>query len=334
MEKIKTLSVKDDIANTYFFSAPCCCCGNEQRALRYPIDEKYAEHVSGISIHDASVSVALCLTCKHEYIYPVPNESFLTAFYASYMSGAKSGFYKARSVDIDIPVSFTMRYSSHLAIIKKLLSKKDAPTLLDVGCGLGMFLRLAKSEGFDVYGIEPNNEAATITSDKFNIPVENCLFENSSPSKYFDVITMWDLLEHLQNPNLALNKAKSLLTNRGLLVIEIPASDSLLHRLAKILYISSFGMIRRPLYLVCGIHHLNYFSEKNISKLLTEHGYEIAYIIRSETDIMSLYKKGDKHSSMLNRIVIKFYNISLTTLFLISRLFKNQNKLILFARKV
>ncbi|MDX8377182.1 MAG: methyltransferase domain-containing protein, partial [Mariprofundales bacterium] len=86
---------------------------------------------------------------------------------------------------------------------------------------------------------------------------------------------MWDLLEHLADPVLAINKVHEVLGESGLFILEIPVRDSLLHWVAKLVYKFSLGKVKRPLFLTYGIHHLQYFSTKSINNILIQNGFSI-----------------------------------------------------------
>ena len=78
---------------------------------------------------------------------------------------------------------------------------KKRGKLLDVGCSTGIFLEVAKEKGWDVYGVELSNwgyeKARKITNKVYNKTLDKCNFKD----EFFDVVTMWDLVEHLTNPN-------------------------------------------------------------------------------------------------------------------------------------
>lgn len=95
-------------------------------------------------------------------------------------------------------------------------------TLLDVGCGTGDFLQTAKNNGWEIFGIEPNQEARTIA----NIKVTNAVFNTEKLSEFknesFDVITLWHVLEHLPNLEDQIAVFKKLLKPQGTLIIAVP----------------------------------------------------------------------------------------------------------------
>lgn len=95
-------------------------------------------------------------------------------------------------------------------------------SLLDIGCGTGDFLELAKKGGWNVTGIEPNGQARQIANSK----TDNSIFEtgylgNLKPNS-FDVITLWHVLEHLPDLEMHIILFKSLLRPNGTLVIAVP----------------------------------------------------------------------------------------------------------------
>jgi len=312
------------VFDQYFNWESCPVCGGLSGPIIYPIDIQYLAGHSGLDVSTDQIGVAACQTCAHQFIQPSPSPQFLTLFYASYMSAAKNGFYEARHAR-EIPVSFREYYSPWLKKIQSVL-KRPTPTLLDIGCGLGMFLRLARESGFEVRGIEPNAEAVERLASEYSIEAHNTLLEDYSGDETFDVVTMWDLLEHLARPNAAIEKVHSILNPGGLIVLEVPVRDSLLHWAAKTLYRLSFGRIRRPLFLTYGVHHLQYFTAKSMSALLNEHGFDVLDNRRDETNLEAVRRKSGGFKSRL-------YNSSLNVLFWLARFLGKQNKLVVIARK-
>ncbi len=325
MYKISENNHMKHLMNVYFSINQCPICESRDTKVHYPIDSKYAEGLSGIhGVGTMAIGVAACKNCKHQFIQPCPRPNFLTRYYSSYMSKAKVGFYQARYAS-DIPDSFRNHYEPWLKRIQSLLSNQS-PVLLDIGCGLGMFLRLARNSGFKVRGLEPNAEAVKYLNTEHNIHAYNTLLEDYNGHETFDVICMWDLLEHLANPGLAVKKVNKILNPGGLLVLEIPVRDSLLHWVAKVLYKMSFGCVTRPLFLTYGVHHLQYFSEKSIVSFLERNSFEVCECSRTETDISALKQSGHSFYNIA-------YNAILVSLFALARIFHKENKVILLTMK-
>lgn len=137
--------------------------------------------------------------------------------------------------------------------------------LLDIGCATGNFLKVARDNGWQTTGIEPIEEAAKIAREHYQLDVITGTLESVElADSSFDVITMWDVLEHLPSPKHTLQRCHRLLKPGGTLVFSIPN-------------LSSFD---RYLF---GEHwigwdaprHFNLFSEESLTKLLTETEFEI-----------------------------------------------------------
>jgi SAM-dependent methyltransferase len=100
--------------------------------------------------------------------------------------------------------------------------------LLDVGCASGLFLDAARREGrWQVQGIEPNPRAVAFGRHRRGLDIRQGIFADVDfGGNSFDVITMWDVLEHLHHPTDALQKAARLLRKEGILVVRVPHLES------------------------------------------------------------------------------------------------------------
>ncbi len=106
--------------------------------------------------------------------------------------------------------------------------------LLDIGCGNGEFLAQMKDLGWEVMGVEPDVESASIARENFQIPVlSGTLLENDIPDNSFDIVTMQHVIEHLHNPTETLNKIFHILKPSGKLVMLTPNIKSLVQILMK-----------------------------------------------------------------------------------------------------
>ena len=136
--------------------------------------------------------------------------------------------------------------------------------LLDVGCGTGDFLKVAKDHNWSVSGIEPNLEARIIANKKTDnsvFDIEQLLtFEKHS----FDIITLWHVLEHLPKLDDHIAILESLLKPNGRLVIAVPNYKSFDANYYKG-YWAAFDVPR----------HLWHFSQNTISKLVQQKGMEV-----------------------------------------------------------
>lgn len=151
--------------------------------------------------------------------FPQPSVETLGDYYKSedYIShtDAKRNFFEK-----------VYHYVKEIALKKKLRLinsvSNNSKILLDVGCGTGDFLQVAGNSGWNITGIEPNEEARHIANRKTNNTVLDAdqLFKLEAGS--FDVITLWHVLEHLPNLDKHFSVFKKLLKSEGTLIIAVP----------------------------------------------------------------------------------------------------------------
>lgn len=104
---------------------------------------------------------------------------------------------------------------------------KGPGTMLDVGCGPGTFLAGMREHDWRVAGIEPSPGPATYAREELGLEVEVCPFEDATlPGARYDLVTMWNVLEHLSDPSDALRRVTAALKPGGLLVFAIPGTES------------------------------------------------------------------------------------------------------------
>ena len=134
--------------------------------------------------------------------------------------------------------------------------------LLDVGCGPGFFLSVAR-RNFLVTGIDLSREAAKYAGSRFGLDVACRDFESMHlPFYHFDVITMFSFLEHFPRPSEALNRAFCALRSGGLLVVAVPNIQGVLrYILGKTWRGFSFP------------EHLFFFTKKHMWELLNRAGF-------------------------------------------------------------
>jgi len=110
-------------------------------------------------------------------------------------------------------------------------ARKTAPgqkNLLDIGCGSGTFLALAKKKGFTCYGMDVSENAVDAAQRQYDLIVRRGeIGKLDWEGLRFDFITMFHVLEHLRNPEDSLKYAASLLATGGSLIIQVPNAGSL-----------------------------------------------------------------------------------------------------------
>jgi SAM-dependent methyltransferase len=165
------------------------------------------------------------------------------------------------------------RRSMHNDFIARFLAGRSG-RLLDMGCGLGFFLkRVASSANWSVYGCEVSPAAVRYCHDVQRLPDVACgrLVDCPGVADSFDIITMWDVLDHLAAPEPVLRRCYGLLKDDGLLFIRTPNIRMQLPRarLSKLLGSSGNASGRLQPF-----DHQHHYSVWSLRRLLTRNGFQ------------------------------------------------------------
>ena len=150
----------------------------------------------------------------------------------------------------------------HLDIVKKCCR---GGSLLDIGCASGLFLERAAEAGWEVTGIEPSEILYRRAKEKLAERGEvvcATLQDSFLPSASFDLLTAWDVLEHVPDPVEFMHASAALLRDGGYLIVNVPDIDSLPSRILG---------ARWPLLLP---EHLNYFNRESLRLCGERAGFE------------------------------------------------------------
>ena len=138
-----------------------------------------------------------CPGCGLVYPSPRPRSRYIQE---QYVSGRFSSTFR----DLYLPSApYRMATIFKERVEEIILPRVLSGCILDVGCGSGHFLKVAESYGYSVHGVELNPEMAQHAVTELKLPNVRCgtLFEANYPCAYFDVVTLWDVLEHLEQPS-------------------------------------------------------------------------------------------------------------------------------------
>lgn len=95
--------------------------------------------------------------------------------------------------------------------------------VLDIGCGRGLLLNKLRQRGWDPYGTELSEEAASYARDELKLPVTTLSLEEANfPDGEFDLVILWHVLEHVRAPREMLKEISRILKPGGLLLVAVP----------------------------------------------------------------------------------------------------------------
>ena len=154
----------------------------------------------------------VCRGCGMIFTNPQPTNKTLESFYESDLN-----------YQIDNESSRYFRYEQ-LGFIRNLTSE-DVRSVFDIGASNGMFLDIAKKEGYVVAGVEPSPESVREAKERFGIRISEDFFDKDfvdSCTDRYDVVTIRHVLEHIQNPVSFLKLAKRITAPHKYIFIEVP----------------------------------------------------------------------------------------------------------------
>lgn len=209
--------------------------------------------------------VRRCRSCGLIYLSPRPDRVEIERYYPD--------DYAPYSRAIDDEPSLWHRWNRRYSLAKRLrvvLSRvRQTGRVLDVGCATGNFLYALRRRGWEVYGVELNAQAATYARERLGLPVfTGDLVDAHFPDAWFNLVILWDVLEHLHDPKGALREAARVTRPGGTLVLSLPNPDSIEARV--------FG----PYWAGWDVpRHLYIFTRDVLDRLLTETGWHASEVL-------------------------------------------------------
>lgn len=261
----------------------CCVCNSDNFLKLYTIKR-----------YEGTFDVAKCKNCGHVYQNPRPKEREIKKFY-----NKKKDFYRSMQRKTNIG-AFNLINNKRLKTIEKFSKKGN---LLDIGCSFGTFPKTAENRGWEAYGNDVSKHLSDFAKREMKLNVFHGTLEKAKyQKKFFDAITMFDVLEHLPNPEKTLKECNRILKNNGLFVIQTPAIDSL------------YAKIKGGAWDYYGLQHLNYFSKKSLDKLFkktnfriikTYYGDEIGFMTSLKAYLLN--KENKRGISILRFILMQLF---------------------------
>lgn len=214
--------------------------------------------------------------------------------------------------------------------VSRILNYKKTGRLLDIGCGYGYFLNMIQAEGWEAEGIDISESAVRYAKDTFGLKVKTSFLEEAAfPDSYFDVVTAWDVIEHIINAKEFLMEINRILKKDGLLCLETPNVNGLLFKIAHILYRGSFNKIDFALRGLFYPLHLTYFNSNTMAFLLNKAGFKIKKLYKKESNLNIIFTE-DKKEGYVQSAGIK---LCIKLVSLISKTLKMGNKIVIYGVK-
>ncbi len=252
------------MSDRFLESVPCNICGSLDshilQSARYDIHSAeavdFTRTFSSSSDERLNHRLVACARCGLQYVSPRLRAE---AVLEGYAAGSDEQFVsQARGREIT--------FSKCLDAIERIWHRAPG-RLLDIGTGGGSFPHVASTRGWSADGCEPNRWLCKWALEHYGLPIRpGTVFEQNFSAETYDVVTLWDVLEHTPDPKAEVHEAHRLLKEDGLLVINYPDIGSWVARV----------MGRSWVFLLDV--HLYYFTRATMRKLLEDAGLEIVRV--------------------------------------------------------
>jgi len=243
----------------------CNLCGADDAMLLYlstlPKDRCFQDDVqsfrctsSGYGVHPPIVQ---CRSCGLVYANPRYEKNAILHNYEEAID----------RLYMDEREGRVLTFRRNLSPLEKLVRPVSARKLLDIGCHIGVFLEIAQERGWEAWGIEPSRWATEQAQRRGLRVTASILEEAGFTDEFFDVVTMWDVIEHLTDPTNELQEVNRVLKKGGLICIHTMNIESL------------FARLMGPRWPWLMEMHLYYFSPCTLAKMLEKTGFQVIQTI-------------------------------------------------------
>jgi len=243
------------------------------------------------SVSKESFNIMVCDNCNFHFTNPRPSEDEIGKYY-------DSEEYISHTDQANSPINLLYKIARQYALRskKKLINsvaKDKKGRILDYGCGTGYFLETMKSDDWKTYGIEPNDKARAIATQK--VKVKRSIDELDLKNKKFDIITLWHVLEHIHDLNSTIKSLKTILKEKGKIIIAVPNIES---------YEESIFGEEWAAYDVP--RHLYHFSQETMKTLMLKHGLKIKKTYPMKLDAYYISLLSNKYKFAKNKFINSF----------------------------
>jgi len=249
-----------DLAGLETEDSPCCVlCGHCE-----PVSDMHMRKMLALS---GPYDVKRCAQCSLAWLSPRPTAKAYEKIYAyeSYFDGSS-----ALENYAEVAGSRNLHFVKRLERIASLLPGLQRPRLLDIGAATGEFVHEAIKQGFDATGMEISAGARARARHLYGIELLPGPLNDTMAMSSFDVIHLNHVLEHLADPAEILARCFRLLSEGGLLVIEVPQQFN--NDIDRVKF--ALGL-KKPEFNIYSLHHIFFFSPATVTALIKQAGFEI-----------------------------------------------------------
>jgi len=236
-------------------------------------------------------SVLACRGCDLVFLWPRPSsEEIRELFEQLYTSGEGS------VPELKTYYSFCYEDAPDNPLVEvyetwldRIEEHRPPGKLLDVGCGTGLFLAVARRRGWETFGIDESEEATSHARQHFGLDVRIGEFSQfAEEGLEFDAITGWDIIEHSRDPVPLLKAVHKSLAPGGVLGVSCPNQRNIIDLVARSIYTLTAGRVTGPLEKFYIEQHFIYFTPDTLADALARAGLATICMERELTDLRRL----------------------------------------------
>lgn len=253
--------------NINLIDVNCPICGNKKKVVlkesTYNPDitkEELLSYYKSSSDTQLRESVVKCTSCGTIFLSYRPKDEIIIQ---SYSNAEDNTFIRQNKFRIKT-------FQDNLKKISKKfwkINNRSPKSILDIGCAGGAFPKAADNLGFNVVGIEPSKYLANWAKENYGIDIrQGVLSDHQFDDNTFDIVSMWDVIEHLSDPVSELKLMRKILKKDGILVVNFPDVSTFPCKI--------MGW-KWPFFLSV---HLIYFTKKTLANFLKNSGYKVISI--------------------------------------------------------
>ena len=246
--KSELRKISDHILATYTLEYPlqyCPCCDSKE--ITY-------------YIHKYGFQLDRCTTCQHIFTNPFPSKEALLDYYNSDFKSFENEFFM-ESFESRIPI-----FEERIRLIQNFRTRGH---ILDIGSSIGIFIEANERLGrpFEITACDINAESCAYLRDKYrHIRVLHIDVSEITLGPY-EIVTLWDTIEHITNPIPFLDSIRGLLTKDGVFIFSTPNTDSF-----------EWVTMGTDHIQLLPPGHVNLYNKTNINLLLKRCGFQIEKI--------------------------------------------------------
>lgn len=231
---------------------------------------------SGYFHQKVLVNLNICKKCSFVFQNPRIKQIYLDKYYKNSRNASGKTFFEKNRKNYKFNLNFIRK-----KFLEKFLNKGESYEFLEIGSSNYDFINLLDKKKFKLNAVEPSNQ-----KKKYNVKSYNQTFEKINFKKKFDIVACFHTLEHIFDINLFLEKISQIISNDGLVYIEVPNSLKM-----------GFVTIEE----FYPFEHMSHFNAYNLKLFLLKYNFNQFFIdTKDKTNLRILAKKSFKKN------IIKF----------------------------